>query len=119
MGVYRTEAEQKSAEELFVLFRRIVDMYVLAGSEMEINIETAMRKKVLLVRTNERDPSFVYSPTMKPRDPAHAGTQGVRRVTEGLGGNIGAIDGALAELVGLNPARQTTQHRARVWRDAV
>lgn len=51
VGVYRIEAERKSAEELFVLFRKIVDMYILAGSEMEINIETAMRKKVLLVRT--------------------------------------------------------------------
>ncbi|CAB1102890.1 unnamed protein product [Ectocarpus sp. CCAP 1310/34] len=30
-------------------FVKIVDMYILAGSEMEINIETAMRKKVLEV----------------------------------------------------------------------
>lgn len=34
---------------IFTHFRRIVDMYILAGSELEINIETAMRNKVLEV----------------------------------------------------------------------
>lgn len=36
-------------EELFAKFRSIVDMYILAGSELEVNIETAMRNKVLKV----------------------------------------------------------------------
>ena len=50
VGVYRVEAERKPVDELFVLFRRIVNMYIVAGSELEINIATAMRKKVLEVR---------------------------------------------------------------------
>lgn len=38
-----------SADELFEKFREIVDLYILAGSDLEVNIETAMRNKVLKV----------------------------------------------------------------------
>ncbi|CAM9985464.1 unnamed protein product, partial [Ectocarpus fasciculatus] len=44
---YVTHAERESAGELFVRFRRIVDAYIVSGSELELNIENAMRNKVL------------------------------------------------------------------------
>ncbi|CAM9662596.1 unnamed protein product, partial [Ectocarpus sp. 8 AP-2014] len=44
---YVTHAENESAAELFVHFRRIVDKYIVSGSELELNIENAMRNKVL------------------------------------------------------------------------
>ena len=51
---YITQAGQRPTKDIFALFRRIVDTYVSAGSELEINIGTALRKGVLEVgqRTN-------------------------------------------------------------------
>ncbi|CAM9558470.1 unnamed protein product [Ectocarpus sp. 4 AP-2014] len=46
---YVTHAENESAAERFVHFRRIVDKYIVSGSELELNIENAMRNKVLEV----------------------------------------------------------------------
>ncbi|CAB1120304.1 unnamed protein product [Ectocarpus sp. CCAP 1310/34] len=46
---YVAHAEKESAAELFVHFRRIVDKYIVSGSELELNIESAMRNKVLEV----------------------------------------------------------------------
>ena len=46
---YVESCDQNPAEEVFSQFRNIVDMYILAGSELEINIETAMRNKILKV----------------------------------------------------------------------
>lgn len=43
-------AGENPSEELFVHFRHIVDMYIVEGSMLEININTVMRKKVLEVR---------------------------------------------------------------------
>lgn len=48
---YIVQAAEVTPEELFDKFRAIVDMYILAGSELEVNIETAMRNKVLKVIT--------------------------------------------------------------------
>ena len=47
--------DKNSTEEVFLRFRKIVDMYILAGSTLEINIETAMRNKILEVRVLSRD----------------------------------------------------------------
>ncbi len=43
------QAEKKTSEDLFVHFRSIVNVYIAAGSKLEINIGTSMRNKVLEV----------------------------------------------------------------------
>ncbi|CAM9617718.1 unnamed protein product [Ectocarpus fasciculatus] len=62
---YVTDAEKEPDEQLFVQFRRIVDVYILAGSELEINIESAMRKKVLEIGDRE---AFMRAATERRRD---------------------------------------------------
>lgn len=49
LDAYVLQASEMPPGELFDKFRAIVDMYILAGSELEVNIETAMRNKVLKV----------------------------------------------------------------------
>ena len=46
---YVAYTRENPAEESFLQFRNIVDMYILAGSKLEINIDTAMRNKILEV----------------------------------------------------------------------
>lgn len=48
--IYFRRAETQSAEEIYPRYREIVDLYIVAGSELEVNIETAMRNKVLKVQ---------------------------------------------------------------------
>lgn len=48
--IYTLRAETQSAEEIYARYRDIVDLYIVAGSELEVNIETAMRNKVLKVQ---------------------------------------------------------------------
>eukprot|EP00903_Cladosiphon_okamuranus_P009461 g9020.t1 len=44
---YLEYARETPAEEVFLQYRSIVDIYILAGSKLEININTAMRNKIL------------------------------------------------------------------------
>lgn len=46
---YTLQAVTTTPQELFVLYEEIVKTYILAGSELEVNIETAMRNKILKV----------------------------------------------------------------------
>ena len=47
---YIRRAEEGTDREIYVAFREIVDLYIVVGSELEVNIEAAMRNKVLQVR---------------------------------------------------------------------
>lgn len=49
MGCYVARAERSPAEDLFAHYRKVVNVYVSAGSKLEINIGTAMRNRVLEV----------------------------------------------------------------------
>ncbi|CAN0272958.1 unnamed protein product, partial [Discosporangium mesarthrocarpum] len=42
-------------DQQFKLFREIVDAYIVAGSELEVNIETAMRNRILKVSQKRRE----------------------------------------------------------------
>eukprot|EP00904_Undaria_pinnatifida_P007959 jgi/Undpi1/4293/HiC_scaffold_17.g07659.m1 len=44
---YIRRAEEGTDREIYVAFREIVDLYIVVGSELEVNIEAAMRNKVL------------------------------------------------------------------------
>ena len=47
---YIENAAVTEVETQFGAFREIINMYILPGSEMEVNIETAMRNKILKVQ---------------------------------------------------------------------
>lgn len=47
---YIAKAATIEPEPQFLEFRGIVNMYIMPGSELEVNIETAMRNKILKVR---------------------------------------------------------------------
>lgn len=46
---YVAHAGQRPAEQLFSYFQKIINMHILAGSKLEINIGTALRVKILEV----------------------------------------------------------------------
>ncbi|CAM9097690.1 unnamed protein product, partial [Hapterophycus canaliculatus] len=51
---YIAQAEEGLVESDFVNFRTIVDTFILAGSELEINIHTAMQKQIIEIGSRKK-----------------------------------------------------------------
>eukprot|EP00752_Nemacystus_decipiens_P006609 g5944.t2 len=65
VGSYVLQAEQSPAEDVFLHLRNIVNVYIAAGSELEINIGTSMRNSIFEVGDRGR---FLEATSERQRD---------------------------------------------------